>query len=398
MKTTRRTVQIGFVLLTLIGVFLVKGNAERWCPFGGVEAVYSYARDGNLLCSLGTSNLFILGGVLLGVWMLRRAFCGYMCPIGAISEWTNALAVRLGLKSFRVAGKADRALALLKYPVLALILWATWKTSELMFRGYDPCYVLLSRHGADITIWAYVIAGAVLAGSAVLMVPFCRWFCPLAAVMNPLSRFGLMRVKRDSEACHSCGKCSKVCPAAIPVDKVQQVTAARCIACLNCVDVCPRKSDGALFWGPPDVLGRRWPGAILVVVLLACTAVAVAAAYLNPLPSFVKSRGDAPAQIATISMRVMDLTCRGRANMMVGFLERDDMNQIPGPTPDAPGYYKLEAWPSPQVADVRISYDPRYATEASIKQAITEPYYDLAEDRWWTPPFIIEGQPPRTGP
>ena len=64
----------------------------------------------------------------------------------------------------RVGPRWDRALALLKYPLLALILVATWRAGELVFRGYDPCYALLSRHGADITVWAYVVAGAIALG------------------------------------------------------------------------------------------------------------------------------------------------------------------------------------------------------------------------------------------
>ena len=76
MTRTRRIVQIVFLLLTVVGVFVMRGNAERWCPFGGVEAIYTYAREGNMLCSLGTYNFFILGGVLLSALLVRRAFCG----------------------------------------------------------------------------------------------------------------------------------------------------------------------------------------------------------------------------------------------------------------------------------------------------------------------------------
>ena len=78
---------VSFLLLVLVGVYLVGANCELWCPFGGVEALCTYVADGDMLCSLGTANFFILGGVLLMTLLLRRAFCGYMCPIGTISEW-----------------------------------------------------------------------------------------------------------------------------------------------------------------------------------------------------------------------------------------------------------------------------------------------------------------------
>ncbi len=105
----------------------------------------------------------------------------------------------------------------------------------------------------------------------------------------------------------------------------------------------------------------------------------------------MKSRGVAPDRVASFELRVRELTCRGRANLLVGLLERDDLYQIPGSVPNSPGYYKLEAWPDPITAVVRISYDPACADENSFKQAITEPYYDMAADRWWQSPFVVRG-------
>jgi polyferredoxin len=394
MKNARRTVQAGLFALTLAGVFLFRSNAEAWCPFGGVEAIYTYAREGNLVCSLGISNFYVLGAVALTVLLIRRAFCGYVCPIGTVSEWLHVAAHRVVVRGSCVPPMLDHILSLGKYVVLAAILAATWRLGELAFRGYCPAYALLSRHGADITYGAYVVAGAITAVSLVVTMPFCRWFCPLAAVLNPLSRFGLGRIKRDSATCTSCGQCAASCPMAIPVDQLPQVTVSRFLACMNCIEACPREEQRAILWGPPRSLGRAWPRAMVIVVLLLCGGAAVAAAYLAPLPSFVKSRGMQPDRVASVELRIQGLTCRGRANLLVGFLERDDMYQIPGLAADAPGFYRLEAWPDPFAAMVRISYDPRSADEETIKRAIVEPYYGMREDRWWMSPFVIEGYDP----
>lgn len=394
MAYSRRFVQLAFLLLTLAGVFLFRANAEQWCPFGGVEALYTYACEGNVVCSLGVSNFYILAGVLISVLVLRRAFCSHLCPIGTLSEWLHLLGRQIGQPGCRVTGRLDRAFSLLKYALLAVILFFTWRSGELLFRGYDPCYALLSRHGADITVWAYVSAGVLAAASLLLILPFCRWLCPLAAVLNPFSRFGLLRIKRDPQTCTSCGRCSRACPMEIPVDQLSEVAVARCIACLNCTDACPHQDPPALVWGPRAALGSRWPRAALVSLLFFFTATAVAAAYLVPLPSFVSTQGTEPAQTAVLQLRMHDLTCRGRANLLVGLLRRDDMFQIPGPAVGEPGFYRLEAWPAPEVARIRLYYDPACATEELLKQAITEPYYDLAADRWWMSPFVIDGYDP----
>lgn len=385
MKITRRIVQFAFLALVLGGVFVWGANAERWCPFGGVEAAYAYLGEGNMLCSLGVSNFYILGGVLLATLLLRRAFCGYVCPIGTLSEWLAAAGRRLKLPALRVEGRLDRALGLLKYAVLALILALTWRAGELIFRGFDPCYALIGRHGADVTPWTYVAAGAVVVASLAVMLPFCRWLCPLAAVLNPISRFGLARVKRDAASCPGCGRCAEACPMAIPVDRLAQVTAARCLSCLNCVEACPQGSSGALCWGPPERLGRRWPQAVLVAVLLACIGGAVAASYAVPLASFVKTNGVAPpARTAVLDLRIENLSCRGRANYLFWFLERDDEYRLPG-------HLRLEAWPGPGMADARITYDPAQTGEEAIRRAITEPYFDGQGDFWRHSPFAIEG-------
>jgi ferredoxin len=386
-KIARRTTQLAFLILTLVGVFALRGDAERWCPFGGVEALWQYAREGSLICSLGISNFYILAAVLLLTLILRRAFCGYMCPIGTLSEWIQRGARLLGFRAAAIPYKLDRALAMLKYPVLAVILYFTWRAGELVFRGYDPCYALIGRHGDDITLWAYVISGAIVVASALIAVPFCRWLCPLAAVLAPFSRVGLTRIKRGEHACIDCGACARACPMAIRVDRAKEVTASRCTSCFECIDACLTRNDGALTWGPPKWLGIRWPRGVLIAVLLACLAAAVATTYALPLPSFVWTRGDPPAHTVTVTLQVDELTCRGRANLFTDLLEREDLLEIPG-------YLDVEAWPAPAAAPVRITYDPAQTDEGTLKAALTTPYFDTRAKTWRNSPFRIIGYDP----
>lgn len=387
MTTTRRTIQAFFVALTLIAVFVVGANAERWCPFGGVEAIYTYVREGNMLCSLGVSNLYILGGVLLLTLLLRRAFCGYVCPIGALSEWLQRGARRCGVKPLRVPYRLDRALALLKYLVIGIVLLLTYRAAELMFRGFDPCYALISRHGEDITLWAYVVAGAVVFASLLIVMPFCRWLCPLAAVLHPFSRFGLTRIRRDEQACISCAKCSKACPMSIRVGEMSEVNAARCLSCMQCIEACPPRTGGALSWGPPKRLGRAWPNAVLVGLLVLILSGAVLASYAWPLPSFVQVREKPLKEPATIELRVDELTCRGRGTLLWYFLDRDDEFAIEGGL-------RLEAWPGPGTSRVRVHFDAGVADADAVRMAIVQPYYDMVADVWRMSPFRLAGEDP----
>jgi ferredoxin len=299
----------------------------------------------------------------------------------------HRLGRKVGLASLAVPGRLDAVLASLKYVVLVVVLFFTWQASELVFRGYCPAYALLGRHGEDITFWAYVISGGILLLSVVVTVPFCRWLCPLAAVMNPLSRFGLARVRRDAGACIDCGKCARACPMGIPVHAVDTVTHARCTTCLDCVDACPTRGRRTLAWRLPGPRRRVLPRGALTGVLLLLLGGAVAFAHFLPLPSFRWSRGEASPETAVLELAVHDLSCRGRANLLVYYLERDDDLALPGSI-------RLEAWPGPGAARARVVYDPAKVDADLIRTAITEPYYDYGLGTFRMSPFQIEGYDP----
>jgi hypothetical protein len=174
---------------------------------------------------------------------------------------------------------------------------------------------------------------------------------------------------------------------AIPIDQVQDVTAARCTSCLACVGACPKSKDGAISWKFIQPVHSAWSQAAVIAVIVLCTSAAMAASFAFPLPSFVKTHGTAPAETASFTIEISGLTCRGRANLLVYYLQRDDLFAVDG-------YWKLEAWPDPGLAKVRISCDPSRCDEDALKMAMTEPYYDAVGDLWRPSPFVIEGYDP----
>ena len=138
--------------------------------------------------------------------------------------------------------KIDGRLKLLRYAVLALSLFFTYRIGELVLRGYDPFYLVFSGlgHGSAGALSAVVLALLAL-GAFVVPMLFCRYFCPMGAVLDPFSRLGLVRLWRDETKCSGCGRCSRACPQRIPVQHLRCVRHRDCANCLECVDACPGK-------------------------------------------------------------------------------------------------------------------------------------------------------------
>ncbi|HLG20894.1 MAG TPA: NAD(P)-binding domain-containing protein [Bdellovibrionota bacterium] len=72
---------------------------------------------------------------------------------------------------------------------------------------------------------------------------WCRFACPLAALMNIYARFSRFRIFAKKEKCISCGDCTAICHQGIDVMSFASqglpMRDPQCVACNACVDVCP---------------------------------------------------------------------------------------------------------------------------------------------------------------
>ena len=120
------------------------------------------------------------------------------------------LAGGLWKKRPSVPPSVNNGLKLLRYGVLALVLFLTYRTAELVFRAYDPFFLIFSGFGHGSEGWISVIVlGLILVGALAIPMFFCRYLCPLGATFDPLSRLGLVRIYRDGSKCTGCGRCNR---------------------------------------------------------------------------------------------------------------------------------------------------------------------------------------------
>jgi polyferredoxin len=143
----------------------------------------------------------------------------------------------------RVKAPANKWLKLTRYLVLIVALYFTYRTGELVLRGYDPFYLIFSGfgHGSAGVISIIVLALTAI-GAFVVPMLFCRYLCPLGAVFDPFSRIGLIKITRDETTCTMCGDCSAACPHDIPVPELKIIRERDCTNCLECLDACPEKN------------------------------------------------------------------------------------------------------------------------------------------------------------
>jgi polyferredoxin len=128
--------------------------------------------------------------------------------------------------------------------------WQTGKTPNTVEVSY-PRYPTFSTVATRIQgIYAFVVVALLSGILGVGLYPllgsrvWCRFFCPLAAIMGLIQKFGRFRITVKDDMCISCGNCSTYCEMGIDVrtyaQNNQSFKRAACVGCGMCAHMCPR--------------------------------------------------------------------------------------------------------------------------------------------------------------
>lgn len=198
-------------------------------------------------------------------WLVYRygkgAYCGWICSCGALAETLgDAHRAKMphgkGWNKLNMAGQVILAMVF----ILLLIRIMSWVFAGTALGNNSNAFFDQIAYGYSVvgiplnysTIVDYFLAGILGLG---LYFHFsgrtwCRFFCPLAALMHIYARFSQFRIFSAKEKCISCNACSSICHQGIDVmnfaNKGRPMEDPQCVRCSACVQTCP---TGVLSFG-----------------------------------------------------------------------------------------------------------------------------------------------------
>ncbi len=235
--------------------------------------------------------LFISLITLIVTLLFGRWFCGWVCPFGVIHNMFTSLRKRK-LKD-RLATASYTTTQRLKYYILlacligALIGWnavgwldpfsflyrsmATavfpvfnWVTVEVFTWLYDTFSTPIGEDPSWVTAVSEPIyevlrnnvlanqqpfyAGSLLIGLIFVTIValnlfrarfWCRYICPLGAMLGVVGKNPLYRLKKDEELCNGCRICVTNCQGGAEPQTINGWRPSECFYCWNCVPACP---------------------------------------------------------------------------------------------------------------------------------------------------------------
>ncbi len=159
-------------------------------------------------------------GALVAALLWGQAFCGYLCPFGALQECASLRQLRS-----RVSFRIERAARYVKFVVLAVVAALFLVTDDTVWLSFSPLQHFFSW---DMSTPVLTLSITVLAASVFYFRFWCRYLCPAGAF---LALFNKVAVLRGLSPQPRPGLCD------LGVTSVNDVDCIKCHRCLHTLPI-----------------------------------------------------------------------------------------------------------------------------------------------------------------
>jgi len=230
---------------------------EFWRAYGLILAwplfVYNAFTDQPMIGWLivGFVQTFVIIPFIVWRWG-KGAYCGWICSCGALAETLgdkhrHKMPHGPGWNRLNILGQIILAFAL-ALMALRILGWmdVTW-AKNVFEQGFKKIPLINYSWFVDVVLAGILGYGFYFWYSGRV---WCRFACPLAALMHIYARFTRFRIFAEKSKCISCNVCTSVCHQGIDVmnfaNKGLPMEDPECVRCSACVQSCP---TGVLSFG-----------------------------------------------------------------------------------------------------------------------------------------------------
>ena len=227
---------------------------------GTVHSWLGWTAKIQFLPALLALNIGIVVLLILITLLVGRVYCSVICPLGVFQDIVSWISGRRKNKKYRFSYSPE--VKWLRYGMLGLFIIAMIfgiNSFVALLAPYSSYGRIVSNLFAPIYRWGHnlfanfseradrslptFIIAAVTCIALVTLAwrngrTYCNTICPVGTILGFFSRFSLFRPVIDVEKCTNCSLCSRGCKAACIDYKNHKIDYSRCVACMDCLEIC----------------------------------------------------------------------------------------------------------------------------------------------------------------
>ena len=168
----------------------------------------------------------------------RGAFCGWLCPFGALQEILNAIAKKLGVRQLAVPFGLHQRLWPIKYIIFLGLFGVSLYSLSFAEEAAEVEPFKTAIVLRFMREWPFILYVVALLSAGLFVERFyCRYLCPLGAALAIPGRLRMFDwLRRYRECGNPCDRCAVECPVQA-IHPEGNINPNECIQCLHCQEL-----------------------------------------------------------------------------------------------------------------------------------------------------------------